>query len=57
MGALSKSNVGKGAIYGTAIGAGMGLIKGGAQKGENVIIPANSQISIYFDQPITMGAQ
>ena len=27
------------------------------QKGEGIYIPANSQIEIYFDQPITLGAQ
>lgn len=58
MGAIkSSSTVGKGAIYGAALGAGMGLIKNVAQKGENILIPANSQVNIYFDQPITLGAQ
>lgn len=57
MGALSSGSVGKGAIYGTALGAGMGIVKNVAEKGENILIPANSQISIYFDQPITLGAQ
>lgn len=57
MGALSSGSVGKGAIYGTALGAGMGLIKNVAEKGENILIPANSQITIYFNQPITLGAQ
>ena len=57
MGAISSGSVGKGAIYGTALGAGAGLIKNVAEKGEGVLIPSNSQISIYFDQPITLGAQ
>lgn len=57
MGALSSGSVGKGAIYGTALGAGMGVIKGVAEKGQSVIIPSNSQINIYFDQPITLNAQ
>lgn len=57
MGALSSGSVGKGAIYGTALGAGMGLMKNVIQKGDNILIPANSQIEIYFDQPITLGAQ
>lgn len=57
MGALSSGSVGKGAVYGTALGAGMGLIKGACEKGENILIPSNSQINIYFDQPITLGAQ
>jgi hypothetical protein len=57
IGALSNGSIGKGAVYGTALGAGMGLIKGASEKGDSVIIPANSQITLYFDQPITMGAQ
>ncbi len=57
MGALSGGSVGKGAVYGTAVGAGIGLIKGAINKGENILIPANSQINLYFDQPITLGAQ
>lgn len=57
MGALSSGSVGKGAIYGTALGAGMGLIKAAAEKGEGILIPSNSQINLYFDQPITLGAQ
>ena len=57
MGPLSGGEVGKGAVYGTAVGAGIGLIKGAINKGENILIPANSQINLYFDQPITLGAQ
>ena len=57
MGALSSGSVGKGAVYGTALGAGLGLIKGACEKGENILIPANSQINLHFDQPITLGAQ
>lgn len=57
MGALSSGSVGKGAIYGTALGAGIGVIKGAANKGDDIVIPANSQINLLFDQPITLGAQ
>jgi len=57
MGALSGGSVGRGAVYGTAVGAGIGLVKRAADKGENIVIPANSQINILFDQPITMTAQ
>lgn len=57
MGALSGGSVGKGAIYGTALGAGMGIIKSTCEKGENIIIPPNSKITLYFDQPITLGAK
>ncbi len=57
MGALSGGSVGRGAVYGTAVGAGLGLIKGAANKGDSILIPANSRIDLYFDQPITLGAQ
>ena len=57
MGALSGGSVGKGAVYGTAIGAGLGVMKSVFDKGEVIVIPANSQIEILFDQPITLGAQ
>ncbi len=57
MGALSGGSVGRGAVYGTAVGAGLGLIKRTIDKGENIVIPANSQINLYFDQPITITAQ
>ncbi len=57
MGALSSGSVGKGAVYGTALGAGIGLLKGVADKGDNVLIPSNSQINIYFTQPITLNSQ
>ena len=57
MGALSGGSVGRGAVYGTAVGAGIGLIKRTIDKGENIVIPANSQINLLFDQPITITAQ
>jgi len=56
MGALSSGSVGKGAIYGTAIGGGLGLIKGVADKGDDISIPANAYLDIYFTQPITISA-
>ncbi|MGN0004435.1 MAG: hypothetical protein ACI37Z_00435 [Candidatus Gastranaerophilaceae bacterium] len=54
MGALSGGSVGKGAVYGTAVGAGAGLVKSLWDKGENVSIPANSNIELTIDQPITV---
>lgn len=57
LGAMSGGSVGKGAIYGTAVGGGLGLAKAAVMdKGDPVEIPANSAIEIYFDQPITVGA-
>lgn len=58
IGAISKNkSVGEGALYGAIAGATIGIIDGIIEKGENILIPANSQISLYFDQPITLTAQ
>lgn len=56
MGALSSGSVGKGAIYGTALGGGIGLAKSAANKGDNVSVPASAYLDIYFTQPITLSA-
>ena len=56
MGALSGGSVGKGAVYGTAVGATIGVANAARQKGENVNIPANVILDIYFTQPITVSA-
>lgn len=56
MGPLSGGSVGKGAIYGTAIGGGLGIIKGLADKGDDISIPQSAQLDIYFTQPITISA-
>jgi len=56
LGALSGGGVGKGAIYGTAIGGGLGLSKNAFEKGENIYIPSNSQVNIILDQPVTFSS-
>lgn len=56
LGPLSGGKVGKGAIYGTAVGGGLGLLNAARQSGESVTIPANAAVEIYFDQPITLSA-
>lgn len=56
MGALSGGKVGKGAVYGTAVGGGLGLIRSIANKGENVEIPQNSILNIVLDQPVTVSS-
>ena len=56
MGPLSGGEVGRGAVYGTAVGGGLGLLNAARQSGENVVIPANAVVEIYFDQPITISA-
>lgn len=55
MGPLSGGKVGKGAAYGTAVGAGIGLGKSVIDKGADVVIPANSNVPITIDQPITLS--
>jgi len=57
MGPLSGGSVGKGAVYGTALGGGIGLAKAVANKGDDITVPANSKVNILFDQPITLSAQ
>ncbi len=56
MGALSSGSVGKGAIYGTALGGGLGLGKTLIGKGGNVEIPQGAQLNIVLDQPITVSS-
>lgn len=56
MGALSGGSVGKGAVYGTAVGAGAGLVKSLWDKGVDVVIPVNSGLELTVDQPITVQA-
>ncbi len=55
MGALSGGSVGKGAIYGTAVGGGMGLAQPIFERGGNVELPQNAQFDIILDQPITIS--
>ena len=52
-----RGDVGQGALYGAAVGGTMGLIKRTTDKGEEIRIPANSEINILFKQPITLTAQ
>lgn len=54
-GALAGGSVGKGAALGTAVGAGGGLVKSVWDKGNDVEIPASSQIELMLTQPITVN--
>ena len=56
MGALSGGKVGRGAIYGTAVGGGIGLLQPVFERGGNVELPQNAQFDIILDQPITVSA-
>lgn len=56
MGPISGGKVGRGAALGTAVGAIGGLGKSLYDKGVDVVIPANSQIDIIVDQPITVNS-
>ena len=54
---FSGGKVGKGAAYGTAVGAGAGLAKSLWDKGEPATIPAGTAINIVLDQQITFTPQ
>jgi len=54
MGPLSGGHVGKGAIYGTAVGAGAGAVAAAAQKGKDVTVSSGDKLEIKLDQPITV---
>ncbi|MCD7879997.1 MAG: hypothetical protein LUG16_08720 [Candidatus Gastranaerophilales bacterium] len=56
MGALSSGSVGKGAVYGTAVGGGLGLGRALIERGDNVEIPQNAQMNIILDQPVTVSS-
>ena len=57
MGPLSGGKVGKGAVYGTAIGAGLGLTKSLWDRGEAATIPTGTVVNIVLDQQITYTPQ
>ena len=55
--AISGGSVGKGTAIMTGVGAGVGLAKSVWDKGEDVIIPSNANIQIYFNQPVTVDTK
>ena len=50
---LAGGSVGKGTALATAVGAGGGVVKSIWDKGNDVVIPANSAIQLVLTQPIT----
>jgi len=54
MGPLSGGQVGRGAIYGTAIGGGVGALASAWQKGHEAVVPAGQPLNIVLDQPLTV---
>lgn len=52
---LAGGSVGKGAALATAVGAGGGVVKSIWDKGNDVVIPANSSIQLTLTQPITVN--
>ena len=52
---LAGGSVGKGTALATAVGAGGGLVKSIWDKGNDVVIPANSSIQLTLTQPITVN--
>ena len=45
----------RGAALATAVGAGGGVVKSIWDKGNDVVIPANSSIQLTLTQPITVN--
>ncbi len=54
---LSGGKLGKGAIFGTAVGATAGAIASGASKGKELVIPSGQQLKIRLEEPIQMTAK
>lgn len=52
--AISGGAIGKGAAIMTGVGAGVGVAKSVWNEGEDVNIPSNSTIELYFNQPVTV---
>lgn len=56
MGPLSGGKVGKGAIYGTAVGGGLGLGSSIISRGTDAVLPAGSPVNIILDQPTSVNS-
>lgn len=52
---LAGGSIGKGTALATAVGAGGGVVKSIWDKGNDVVIPANSAIQLVLTQPITVN--
>ena len=52
--AISGGSLGKGAAIMTGVGAGVGVAKSTWDTGEDVNIPSNANIELYFNQPVTV---
>jgi type IV secretion system protein VirB10 len=55
MGPLSGGEVGRGAIYGTAIGGGVGALTAAWQKGNDAVLQAGQPLNVVLDQPLTIS--
>ena len=54
---LAGGSIGTGTALATAVGAGGGVVKSVWDKGNNVVIPANSAIQLVLTQPITVNPE
>lgn len=55
--AISGGALGKGAAIMTGVGAGVGLAKSVWDEGNDVTIPSNSNIELFFNQPVTVDSK
>lgn len=54
---LAGGSIGRGTALATAVGAGGGVVKSIWDKGNDVVIPANSAIQLVLTQPITVNPE
>jgi hypothetical protein len=57
MGPLSGGRVGRGAVYGTAVGGGLGALAAAAAKGKDVSIASGEKVEIKLDQALSLPNQ
>lgn len=57
LGPLSGGEVGKGAIYGTAIGAGAGAVTAAASKGKALVLQPGELLEVELEKPLTLQAE
>lgn len=54
---LAGGSIGRGTALATAVGAGGGVVKSIWDKGNDVVIPANSAVQLVLTQPITVNPE
>jgi hypothetical protein len=53
---LSKGSIGKGAVYGAAIGTGVGAATALIQNGKEIQLPAGTPLVLTLNEPVRVDA-